>query len=77
MLESLGQQALFGIMINLMVLVIVWRSIQTFKFDVFFRDPNGGKAKALMILIAIALTHLVSSFLLNYLNWAMSLRHLF
>lgn len=77
MFETLGQQSLFSIMISLMVLIIVWWCIQSFRFDVFFRDPEGIKVKALMVLTTIALTHLVTSFILNYLNWATSLRHMF
>ncbi|MFA9560198.1 DUF1146 family protein [Evansella sp. AB-rgal1] len=77
MLESLGQQGLLNIIVNLMVLVIVWWSIQSFKLDLFVKNPDGVKAKALLILITLAVTQLVSSFLLNYLNWSMTLRHLF
>ncbi|WP_078593532.1 DUF1146 family protein [Evansella clarkii] len=76
MLESMGHQAVVSIIVNLMVLVVVWWAIQSFKFDLFFKNPEGPKTKAFMILITIALTHLVSSFLLNYLNWSMMLRHL-
>ncbi|MDG5787294.1 DUF1146 family protein [Evansella sp. AB-P1] len=77
MLESLGQQGLFNIIINLMVLTIVWWSVQSFKIDLFVKNPHGPKAKALLVLITIAITHLVTSFLLNYLNWSLMLRHLF
>ncbi|MDQ0257213.1 putative integral membrane protein (TIGR02327 family) [Evansella vedderi] len=77
MFQSLGQQALLSIFVNLMVLTIVWWSIQTFKMELFVKDPDDPKAKVLVIIIAVALTHLVSSFLLNYLNWSMMLRHLF
>ncbi|SDZ46040.1 conserved hypothetical integral membrane protein [Evansella caseinilytica] len=77
MLDSLGQQGLLGIIVNLMVLTIVWWSIQSFNFDVFFKKGDEWRAKVFVILITIALTHLVSSFLLNYLNWSMMLRYLF
>lgn len=77
MLESMGQQALLSILVNLLVLVIVWWSIQSFKFDLFMKQPDGVKAKAFMVLLTLSITHLVSSFLLNYLNWSIMLRHLF
>ncbi|PTL37308.1 DUF1146 family protein [Alkalicoccus saliphilus] len=77
MLDSIGQQSLFNIMISLMVLVVVWWCVQSFRFDLFVKDPDGMKAKALMVLTTVALTHLVTSFLLNYLNWSTSLRYLF
>ncbi|MGJ9384744.1 hypothetical protein CR203_05830 [Salipaludibacillus neizhouensis] len=77
MIDSLGQQSLFNILISLMVLTVVWWSVQSFKFELFLTNPNGAKAKALMVIITIALTHLVTSFLLSYLNWSTMLRHLF
>ncbi|PYZ92514.1 hypothetical protein CR194_12645 [Salipaludibacillus keqinensis] len=77
MIESLGQQSLFNILISLMVLTVVWWSIQSFKFDLFVKNPDGVKAKGLMIIITIALSHMVTSFLLNYLNWSTSIRYLF
>ncbi|MCD8509305.1 MAG: DUF1146 family protein [Bacillus sp. (in: Bacteria)] len=77
MLQNLGQQALLSIFVYLMVLTIVWWSISSFKMDLFVKDPDDPKAKVLVILIVVALTHLVSSFLLDYLNWSLLLRHLF
>jgi len=77
MIESVAQQSLFNILISLMVLVVVWWSIQSIRLDLFVRDPDGVKAKALMILITLALSHMVTSFLLNYLNWSTSIRFLF
>ncbi|UCZ53007.1 DUF1146 family protein [Bacillus shivajii] len=77
MLESMGQQALLSIIVNLLVLIVVWWSIQSFKFDLFLKNPEGVKAKAFIVLFTLSITHLVSSFLLNYLNWSMMLRHLF
>ncbi|WP_232735681.1 DUF1146 family protein [Alteribacter populi] len=76
-MEHFGQQALVSIFVNLVVLVTVWWSLQTFKWDLFVNDADGPKAKALVILVAVAITHLVSSFLLNYFNWSTMLRHLF
>jgi uncharacterized integral membrane protein (TIGR02327 family) len=77
MIDSLGQQSLFNILISLMVLTIVWWAVQSFKFDLFVKNPDGVKAKALVIIVTLALTHMVTSFLLNYLNWSTMLRHLF
>ncbi|CAM3966553.1 DUF1146 family protein [Alkalicoccus chagannorensis] len=77
MFETIGQEALFNIMISLMVLVIVWWSLQSFRFDVFVRDPDGIKAKALMVITTIALTQLVTGFILNYMEWSAALRYLF
>ncbi|MBU9723409.1 MULTISPECIES: DUF1146 family protein [Bacillaceae] len=75
--EPLGQQALLNILIYLTVLVFVWWSLQSFKFDLFLKNPDGIKAKVLMILITLGLTEMVSSFILSYLNWSTMLRFLF
>ncbi|MFC5711502.1 DUF1146 family protein [Thalassorhabdus alkalitolerans] len=75
--DAAGQQAIIHIVVNLFFLVVVWWSIQCFRFDVFVRQPDGPKAKMLMILVTIALAHLVSAFFLEYLNWSLMLRYLF
>ncbi|QDI91770.1 DUF1146 domain-containing protein [Salicibibacter halophilus] len=72
-----GQQAVLHIFFNLFVLVIVWWSLQAFKFDVLVRHPQGAKGTMLFFLVAIAITHLVSSFFLEYLNQALNLRYFF
>ncbi|MBU8905903.1 DUF1146 family protein [Desertibacillus haloalkaliphilus] len=77
MVESFGQQALVHIFVNLVFLVITWWALTSFKFDLFVKDPDGPKAKALVILLTIAIAHLVSSFFLDYLNWSTMLRYLF
>ncbi|RSL31817.1 DUF1146 domain-containing protein [Salibacterium salarium] len=71
-----GQEAVLHITVNLVFLVIVWWSLQTFRFDVFMRNPEGPKAKLLMVLVTIALSHLVSSFFIEYLNGSLMLRYL-
>ncbi|WP_216829932.1 DUF1146 family protein [Alkalihalobacterium elongatum] len=77
MMDGFGMQGLLHITVNLMFVVITWWALQSFKFDLFFRDPKGPKAKTLMILLTIAIAHLVSSFFLDYLNWSTMLRYLF
>ncbi len=77
MVESFGQQALIHIFVNLLFLAITWWALQSFKFDLFVKEPNGPKAKALQIIVTIAIAQLVSSFFLDYLNWSTMLRYLF
>ncbi|SDI03901.1 conserved hypothetical integral membrane protein [Alteribacillus persepolensis] len=72
-----GQEALLHIMVNLGCLVVVWWSLQTFRFDVFVRNPEGAKAKVLMVFVTIAISYLVSSFFLDYLEKSLMLRYLF
>lgn len=77
MVESFGQQAVIHIFVNLMFLAITWWALQSFRFDLFVKDPNGVRAKTLQVLVTIALAHLVSSFFLDYLSWSTMLRYLF
>lgn len=77
MIDQLGQQSLFNILISLMVLVLVWWSVQSIRMELFLKDPDGVRAKAFMVIITISLTYLITGFILNYLNWSQSLRFLF
>ncbi|WP_078556106.1 DUF1146 family protein [Bacillus alkalicellulosilyticus] len=77
MVESFGQQALLHIFVHIFFLGVTWWALQAFKFDLFVKNPNGAKAKTLMILLTIAIAYLVSSFLLEYFSWSTMLRHLF
>ncbi len=77
MFEQFGQEALVHLLVNLMFLVIIWWAIQEFRFDVLVKKPKSPQGIVLMIVITIALTHLVSSFFLDYLNYSKMLRFLF
>ncbi|GAK05698.1 hypothetical protein JCM19037_4224 [Geomicrobium sp. JCM 19037] len=75
--DQIGQHALLHITFNLFVLVIVWWSLQALKLDRIIQHPKSGRGMMLFILIAVAITHLVSTFFLEYLNQALMLRYLF
>ncbi|WP_100374173.1 DUF1146 family protein [Bacillus sp. FJAT-45037] len=76
MFDGLGQQAIFHVFVNVMFLAITWWALQAFKFDLFVKEPNSPRAKALMILVTIAIAHLVSRFFLDYYNASTMLRFL-
>nr|WP_035425302.1 DUF1146 family protein [Halalkalibacterium ligniniphilum] len=76
MMEGFGQQALIHIFVNVVFLAITWWALQSFRFDLFVKNPKGPQAKLLMILLTIAIGHLVSSFFMDYFNSSMMLRHL-
>ncbi len=77
MFEQFGQQALVHLIVSIMFLVIIWWALQAFRFDVFIQNPKSPRGMTLMIVTTIALTQLVSSFFLDYLNWSKMLRFLF
>ena len=77
MVDSFGQQALVYIFVHILFLVVTWWALQAFKFDLFVKNINSARAKTLMILMTIAISHLVSSFFLEYLNSSTMLKYLF
>ncbi|GAJ97321.1 hypothetical protein JCM19055_171 [Geomicrobium sp. JCM 19055] len=77
MFDHIGQHALLHITFSLFILVIVWWSLQSLKLEKLIRHPKSGRGMMLFILIAVAITHLVTSFFLEYLNQALNLRYLF
>lgn len=77
MAEHLGQLALLNLFVHIPFLIVVWWALQSFRFEFFLKEPKSPRAKALMIILTIAITHLVSSFFIDYLNWSRMLKYLF
>ncbi|RKD76094.1 putative integral membrane protein (TIGR02327 family) [Sinobaca qinghaiensis] len=71
-----GQEAVLHILVNIFFLIVVWWSLQAFRFDVFLRNPEGLKAKLLYLFVTIAISYLVSSFFMEYLQGSFMLRNL-
>lgn len=77
MLSFFGQQAVVSIFIHLIIIATTWWALQSFKFELFFRDVESPQAKVLMILLTIAIGSTVSHFFLMYYQWATQLQYLF
>lgn len=77
MIESFGQQAIIHILVHIAFIAVTWWALQAFKFELFVKNVNSARAKTLMILLTIAISNLVSTFFLDYLNWSTMLKHLF
>ncbi len=76
-METVAIQGIANIVIVLIILVITWWALQSFKFDLFVKNPEGPQAKALLILLTIAIGSLVGNFFINYLEWATWIQYLF
>lgn len=76
MFESIGQQAVLHIVVNIFFIGFTWWALQSFRVDVFLKNPTGPRAKMLLILVTIAIAHLVSQFFLDYLNSSLMLKYL-
>jgi uncharacterized integral membrane protein (TIGR02327 family) len=72
----MGANGLINILLSLVFITISWWALQTCRFDLFVKDYKGGRAKALQILIAIALGHSVARFFMDYLGWSLMLKQL-
>lgn len=72
-----GMQALLSVIVHIIFLVVTWWALQSFRMDVFFKDPTDPRAKVLMILVTIAIGSIVGNFFMNYLNWSLQLKYLF
>jgi uncharacterized integral membrane protein (TIGR02327 family) len=73
----LGGQALFNMVLTLVLIAISWWALQCIKLDLFVRDINGTQAKLLQILLSIFLGYTVARFFIDYIQWANWLRYLF
>ncbi|MCK0470052.1 DUF1146 family protein [Halalkalibacter sp. APA_J-10(15)] len=76
MLEGFGQQAMLAIVINVFFIAVTWWALQSFRFDLFVKDPEGPRAKVLMIIVTIAIAQLVSQFFLDYMYSSQMLRYI-
>ena len=75
-MEVFGVQAIVFIIVQLLFILVTWWALQTFKFDLFVKHPDGPQAKALMILLTIAIGSTVGNFFIDYFEWATRSRYL-
>jgi uncharacterized integral membrane protein (TIGR02327 family) len=68
---------IFNIIITVICIWIAWWALQGFRLDIFMRRPGGPQAKVLLIMISIIMGYLVSSFIIDYLQWSLLLKQLF
>ncbi|HET7521785.1 MAG TPA: DUF1146 family protein [Bacillales bacterium] len=73
---TFGVQAVMYLLINLFFIVLTWWALQSFRFDVFLKDPNGARAKTLMLLVTITVGSVVGTFFFQYVNWSLRLHYL-
>ncbi|WP_232697882.1 DUF1146 family protein [Brevibacillus daliensis] len=66
-----------NITISIVCIGISWWALQSFRFDLFVKNPKGAQAKLLQILLAIVIGHGVSTFFFDYLGHSLLLNQLF
>ncbi|WLR50699.1 DUF1146 family protein [Bacillus tianshenii] len=72
-----AQQAMLGMVVHLLFFVITWWALQGIRIDVLIKSGKTGHAKALLILLTIAIGSTVGNFFLDYLFWAKQMKYLF
>lgn len=74
---QLGIQAILYLIVNLFFLALTWWALQSFRFDVFLKNPNSARAKVLMLILTLAIGSTVGNFFFNYLYQSLRLPYLF
>ncbi|OES44905.1 DUF1146 family protein [Domibacillus iocasae] len=77
MIESFGQEALISMILSLFCIGLSFWALQSLRLDQLFRKNHVAQARMLYLLLSIAIGSAVSSFFLNYLQWARQLPLLF
>nr|WP_072578190.1 DUF1146 family protein [Bacillus weihaiensis] len=72
-----GQIALISMLVNLMFMVITWWALQALNIEKWIKPGKVVQARALLLLLTIAIGSMVSSFFLDYLLWSQQLPSLF
>lgn len=76
-MNTIAIQGIVNIIIVLVMIVITWWALQSFKFHLFVNKPDGPQAKALLIILTIVIGSIVGNFFIQYLEWASWLKYLF
>ncbi len=76
-MTAFGVQAGLDLVISILVLIITWWAIQLIKWDVFLKSPSSARAKILVVLITVAITYCVSSFIISYVSWSIQLPQIY
>ncbi|SDW42067.1 conserved hypothetical integral membrane protein [Marininema mesophilum] len=62
--------ALVNIVISLACIALCWWVLQNLRLDVFIRNSQGAKGKALLIILSIVLGHGLATFIIDYTSWS-------
>ncbi|WP_239584282.1 DUF1146 family protein [Aquibacillus albus] len=76
-MQTMGQQALFGMISHIIFIIITWQVVQAVNIDPLLRKGRVFEARVFMIFLTIAIGTTVSNFFLDFLNWSQQLIFLF
>ncbi|MYL49490.1 DUF1146 domain-containing protein [Halobacillus litoralis] len=75
--QYFAEEAILSMTSHLIFIIITWRVLQSINFDALFRKNKVFEARALLIIVTIALGTTVSNFFLDFIKWSNSLIYLF
>ncbi len=75
--ESIGQEALLGILSHIFFIAITFYALQAFMLEKIFKKNKVFQIQLIYILLSIAIGTTVSNFFLQVSNWSGKLPYLF
>ena len=76
-MEYFGYSSMLSIFLTMISIGFAWWGLQSVRFDVFLKNPQGPQAKGLQIMLSIVIGYQFAQFFLDYLGWSIQLRNLF
>ncbi|MBB6453976.1 putative integral membrane protein (TIGR02327 family) [Salirhabdus euzebyi] len=77
MLQSLGVDALTGMISHVFFIIITWRVLQGVRIEPIIKKGQLFEARVLFVFVTIMIGTSVSRFFLEFLNWSQDLIYLF
>ena len=77
MLQSLGYNALFGMISHVVFIIITWKVIQSIRIEQIFKKNHVMEARIFFLFVTIAIGTAVSNFFLDILEWSQDLIYFF
>ncbi|MEJ8544155.1 DUF1146 family protein [Brevibacillus borstelensis] len=74
---SQGMYGFVNIIVSVALIGVSWWALQSFRFDLFLKNPQGPQAKLLQIIMSIFLGYQMASFLMEYLGWSLIFGQIF
>ncbi len=71
-----GMSGILYIVICVICIWAAWWALQSFRFDVFLRNPKSPQARLLTVLVSIIIGYLTARFIIDYLSWSLMIKSL-
>ncbi len=72
-----GLSGLVSIVTVLFCIALSWWAMQTFRFDLFVKNPKSPQAILLQVFLSIIIGYQIAKFITDYFQWAMLLKWMF